>query len=139
MSLDNLLREGKLTKLPFDKGETKNLLEIVDRDIKSSVDAPNTDWQVMICYNAGLALCNLLIRYNNYRVKGSDHHKTSINAAKILMNDKNLDDYFDLLDRVRRKRNNMTYNQVNLSTEMEFKNLHENTIKAQSYIVELLK
>jgi hypothetical protein len=68
MSLSDWANNGWLRKHSTSKQEIKQLLEIVDRDLKDAQQrGVSADWRFGIAYNAALKLCTILMYTEGYR------------------------------------------------------------------------
>lgn len=65
--------------------ELADLFSVVDRDLRdASITALSDDRRFATAYNAVLQLCKVVIAVEGYRVSGSGHHQTSIEAQESL-------------------------------------------------------
>jgi hypothetical protein len=67
MSLQSWLNNGWLRAHKTSPQEIKDLLEIVDRDLKDAGGNISADWRFGIAYNAALKLCTILVHASGYR------------------------------------------------------------------------
>lgn len=80
---------NKLEHLKSDHSEISNLLSIAERDIKDAkVKAISNDRRYTAAYNAVLQLCTVLVRNENFRIKGTAHHYNTLRAAGIILGEK---------------------------------------------------
>ena len=125
MSIDNLLARGILEEQASSQKELRDLLNIVDRDIKDSeVSGVSFDWQFGIAYNAALKLASILVRGTGYRVKGGSHHMNTIAMIPQILGPDRKDDS-EYLDACRKKRNTLEYDLVGGATEADVMELRE--------------
>ncbi len=71
MSLEQWLNNGWLRRHKTSPNEIKNLLMIVDRDLKDAEEGISNDWQFGIAYNAALKLCTILLYAEGYKAERS--------------------------------------------------------------------
>lgn len=112
--------------------EIKQLLEMVNRDIKDSGQKNlSADWQFGIAYNAALKLCTILLYSEGYRPEKVQAHYRTIRALPLILgNDKQSD--ADYLDICRIKRNTVEYDYIGGVTK-------ENASELRNYVQELRK
>ena len=85
MSLKSWENNGWLKVEPASSNEIRNLLFIIDRDIKDSQEKVSADWQFGIAHNAALKLCTILLRSEGYRPShGNHHYRTIMSVPEIL-------------------------------------------------------
>jgi hypothetical protein len=104
--------------------EIADLLAVVDRDLEDAALAHlSADWRFSIAYNAALQLATLALVAEGYRPGRERVHERAILslretagiAAKTV----------DLLDAVRRKRNQNSYEHAGATSAAEARELHE--------------
>jgi len=78
----------------------------------------SSEWSFNIAYNAMQQAGRALMLYHGYRSVGSGHHLTVIQFLKISFETK-FNEIFILMDRMRRQRNQTTYETVGITSEKE--------------------
>ena len=122
MSLEQWEGNGWLRRAPTSRGEIRNLLAIVDRDLKDATGSISPDWKFGIAYNAALKLCIVLLRAQGYRpAHGSQHHR-AIMAMPLTLGPSRRKDA-EYLDACRNKRNAVEYDYIGGASEADAKEL----------------
>ncbi|MBN1274257.1 MAG: hypothetical protein JXB26_18500 [Candidatus Aminicenantes bacterium] len=124
MSLDDWEQAGWLRKYETSAKEISNLLSLVGRDLKDSLQEEiSLDWRFNIAYNAALQLATLILYSSGYRTgRGESKHYRVIQAISLIMGNQ-LNPIRDYLDSCRRKRNTSEYDAVGTVSEKEFNDL----------------
>lgn len=122
MSLQQWENNGWLKSEPTSSNEIRNLLVIIDRDIKDSQKNVSADWQFGIAYNAALKLCTILLRSEGYRPShGNHHYRTIMSVPEILGSVWN--ENSEYLNACRMKRNTLEYDYAGAVTTSDIKEL----------------
>lgn len=109
MSLADWSQNGWLRLHKASKEEVRNLLQIVDRDLKDAKSKElSDDWKFGIAYNAALKLCTILLHGSGYRPEKNLAHYRTLQALPLILGDKYKADA-DYLDTCRKKRNETEY------------------------------
>lgn len=122
MTLDQWAENGWLRPHQTSAKEIRNLLNIVERDLKDADGGISTDWQFGIAYNAALKLCTVLLYASGYRAERNLQHYRTIQALPLILGAEKKDDAL-YLDRCRAKRNTVEYEYAGAVTETETKEL----------------
>jgi uncharacterized protein (UPF0332 family) len=139
MSLEELLKEGKLKRHKTSKEEIKNLIKVIKRDIQDSqVKGLSTDRKFAIAYNAVLQSATILLYCEGYRAKGIGHHYTIFQTMKGILGGKykKLADYFDSC---RVKRNTAFYGYAGIISEKEANELIDEAENFLDIVIKWLK
>lgn len=130
---------NKIEHLKSDKAEISDLLSIAERDIKDSkVKAISNDRRYTAAYNAALQLCTVLIRNENYRIKGTAHHYNTFKAAGIILGEKH-QSTIDYFDSCRNKRNRAEYDRVLNISDTELDELIDEAEKFMKLVKGILR
>ncbi len=122
MSLQQWENNGWLKSEPVSSNEIRNLLVIINRDIKDSQENVSADWQFGIAYNAALKLCTILLRSEGYRPSHGNHHYRAImSVPEILGSEWNENAVY--LNACRMKRNTLEYDYAGAATTSDIKEL----------------
>lgn len=93
MTLKDWESNGWLRVHKTSKQEIKQLLEIVDRDIKDAQQKiVSADWRFGIAYNAALKLCTILIYSEGYKPEKALAHYRTIQALPVILGQQKGDD-----------------------------------------------
>ncbi len=125
MSLNSLLKSGKLRRHKTSSREILDLFEVVRRDLKdASIKSLSADRRFATAYNAALQLTMILMHAKGYRTASQGHHKTSFEflAAVEKKRFEKLARYFDLC---RKKRNITDYDRAQVVSTREVEELIE--------------
>lgn len=91
--------------------EIRNLLAIVERDLKDSEEGISEDWRFGIAYNAALKLCTILLYASGFTAEKTLQHYRTIQAMPLILGARRQKDA-DYLDTCRKKRNTVEYDAV---------------------------
>jgi len=118
MTLKQWADNGWLRPHQASAKEIRDLLNIVERDLKDAVGGVSTDWRFGIAYNAALKLCTVLLYACGYRAERKLQHYRTLQALPLILGAENKADAL-LLERCRVKRNTAEYEYVGAVTEAE--------------------
>ena len=116
MSLKQWEANGWLRKHETSPDEIKNLLMIVDRDLKDASEGISADWRFGIAYNAALKLCTVLLYAEGYKAERTLQHYRTIQALPLILGQEKANDA-NYLDTCRSKRNIVEYDYVGGATD----------------------
>jgi len=108
VSLPNWQSNGWVRPHKSSPREIRDLLEIVDRDLKDAGGAISADWRFGIAYNAALKLCTILVHASGFRPEKTLQHYRTIQALSLILGDGRASDV-DYLDTCRSRRNTIEY------------------------------
>ena len=135
MTIDKLLKEGKLHQFKATQDEIEKPLEIAERDlaVAEKIFEEDLDWSFSIAYNAILQACRAYMFSLGYRPASSEMHKTVFEFMEVMSEDphKEMIAYFD---RARRKRHRTLYDEVGLVSTEEVLELLK---QARTFIAEM--
>ncbi|MGH7676019.1 MAG: hypothetical protein ACREMV_12175 [Gemmatimonadales bacterium] len=118
--------------------EIVDLFTVVDRDLEdAAIPRLSADWRLGISYNAALQLATLALAAEGFRPGRERAHERAIlslrdsvgTAAKTV----------DLLDAVRRKRNQINYERAGTTSEAEAEELYKVVTALRVEVVRWLK
>jgi hypothetical protein len=116
MSLKQWEANGWVRKHETSPEEIRNLLMIVDRDVKDAAEGISADWRFGIAYNAALKLCMVLLYAEGYKAERTLQHYRTIQALPLILGpDKKEDTAY--LEACRSKRNIVEYDYVGGATD----------------------
>ncbi|MCX5895333.1 MAG: hypothetical protein NTZ51_05840 [Proteobacteria bacterium] len=115
MSLQQWEANGWLRKHETSPEEIRNLLMIVDRDVKDAAEGISADWRFGIAYNAALKLCTVLLYAEGYKAERTMQHYRTIQALPLILGPEKTDDT-SYLEACRSKRNIVEYDYVGGAT-----------------------
>ena len=111
MNLKQWLDNGWLRPHRTSAEEIRNLLAIVDRDLRDAQGGISPDWRFGIAYNAALKLCTILLYAEGYRPERTLQHYRTIQCLPIVLGETRKHDA-EYLDACRAKRNRVEYEYV---------------------------
>lgn len=118
--------------------EIADLFAVVDRDlVDAAIARLSPDWQLGISYNAGLQLATLALVAEGFRPGRERAHERAILSLRDTVGVGA--ETVDLLDTVRRKRNQVNYEHVGSVSAKEAKALHDEVSDLRGKVVRWLK
>lgn len=113
MSFDELLRDGRVERVRFRPVDAWEQLNLAYRDLRTAdgLLESNLDWAYIVAYNAALQAARALLFAHGFRPTGGEQHVTAVLALSAAGVDA---DTVDVVDRMRRKRHKVVYDQVGL-------------------------
>jgi uncharacterized protein (UPF0332 family) len=124
MSVEKLLRDGRVPPFNATHDEVNKAIEIAERDLAlaEKILDDDLDWSFSIAYNAVLQTCRAYMFHRGYRPATTEGHKAVFDFMKATVAEplKNTIYYFD---RIRKKRHRTLYDEAGLITEKETKGL----------------
>ncbi|UCG42507.1 MAG: HEPN domain-containing protein [candidate division WOR-3 bacterium] len=125
-TLDIWVSSGSLQRHQTSPEEIANILGIVERDIADSqTPGLSADCRLTIAYNAALQAARAALAASGYRVSGSEkgHHYRMIESLRHTVEPPAAD--VDLLQRMKKKRNQSDYEVAGAVTEREAEEMLE--------------
>ncbi len=120
MTIDDLLKEGKLHRFEAEPEEIDKCLEIAKRDLSlaEKILEEDLDWCFSITYNVIFQVCRAYIFSLGYRPAATEAHKTTFEFMELTIEEPHKESviYFD---RVRKKRHKILYDEAGLVTRKE--------------------
>jgi len=118
MSLSELKRSGKVRPIPVDERQIANLLAISKRDldVAASLLEKNLDWCFIASYNSMLQASRALLFSYGFSASEEEQHKTVVEFVKSILGE---NDLTQALDRMRRKRHEVTYDEAGAISRYE--------------------
>jgi hypothetical protein len=139
MTLQNWANNGWLRVHKTSKQEIKQLLEIVERDLKDSRQKGlSADWRFGIAYNAALKLCTILVYSEGYRPEKTLAHYRTLQALPLILGQEK-DDDAEYLDTCRSKRNIVEYDYIGGATDADANELIAFGIGLKNEVLDWLK
>lgn len=143
MNLSDLLKQDRVEKFESDKDQIKNELENASAKLKSAKNVLGiNEWGLAhtAAYEAMLHAGSALMFSKGYRTKGSEHHATVVLFVQAVFSAKfSNKDVLDSFDRARKLRHGRTYDNANLISPTQAKNLVENAEAFVDKTKEILK
>ncbi|MEO8451563.1 MAG: hypothetical protein ABI647_17345, partial [Gemmatimonadota bacterium] len=118
--------------------EIADLLAVVDRDLEdAAIPRLSPDWRLGISYNAALQLATLALAAEGFRPGRDRAHERAILSLRdtVGIAPKTV----DLLDTIRRKRNQINYDRARTTSAAEAEELREVVIALRTDVVRWLK
>jgi uncharacterized protein (UPF0332 family) len=143
MNLSDLLKQDRVEKFESDKEQIKNELENASAKLTSAKNILGIDeWGSAhaSAYEAMLHAGRALMFSKGYRTKGSEHHATVVLFVEAVFSAKfSNKDVLDSFDRARKLRHGRSYDNANLVSPTQAKNLVENAEAFVNITKEILK
>jgi hypothetical protein len=118
MSLENWLANGWLVGHQTSKQEIRDLLGVVDRDLKdASTKGLSADWRMAITYNAALQCAVAALAVAGYRTGRQAHHYYAIESLALTIG--LADEDVRTIDMFRKKRNIADYERSGVVSDAE--------------------
>jgi len=118
--------------------EITDLFAVVDRDlVDAAVPRLSPDWRLGISYNAALQLATLALAAAGYRPGRERAHERAILSLRETVGVSPAT--VDLLDAVRRKRNQSNYERAGTTSAAEAAELHNAVAELRGAVVRWLK
>jgi uncharacterized protein (UPF0332 family) len=124
MSIDDLLRAGRIRRETISRPEIHEALKLADRDLRVArkLMADETDWGFTVAYNAVLQAARAFMFAKGYRPASAEGHKNTFAFLAAALGPEHVDlvSYFD---RMRNKRNQAVYAMAGRIADTEARNL----------------
>ena len=135
MSIEKLIKAGRIHRFEATRDEVDKAIEIARRDLTSaeSMIGESLDWCFSIAYNAVLQASRAYMLHKGYRPASAETHKATFEFMKLSV-PSNLTETVSYFDRARKKRHRTIYDEVGLITENEAKELLKKAREFLEYI-----
>jgi len=122
MDLSKLKSSGHIREIPIDKKQIDDLIKLAKRDLKvaEKLISDNLDWSFIVSYNSMLQISRAFMYSYGYTTSEEEHHKTVIEFLRAIIGEKEKD-LTNTLDRMRRKRHEVTYDESDIVSDFEAK------------------
>jgi len=137
MNLEKWLNEQRITAHETSCQEIRNLIEVVDRDIKdASIETLSPDRRFNIAYNAALQLATILLHCRGFRTHHArgGHHWITFSVLPDLL-EEDVSEYAVYFDTCRIKRNASDYTKADEISESEAHELLEEVKVFKDFII----
>jgi len=137
MSVDKLIKEGRIHHFEASQEEIDKPLEIAQRDLAlaEKILQDNLDWCFSITYNAIFQACRAYMFSLGYRPATNQAHKATFEFMELTI-EKPHKETITYFDRARKKRHRIMYNEAGSVSKREAEELLK---MARSFIVEIEK
>jgi uncharacterized protein (UPF0332 family) len=137
MSLAELKKSGRIREIQVDRKQIGSLMAVARRDlgVAEGLAGRNFDWCYMAAYNSMLQASRALMCSYGYSAGEEAHHKTVVEFVAAVLGEKDAG-VANTLDRMRRKRHDVTYDEAGIISEYEAKHALET---ARSYLAMIEK
>ena len=137
MSLREWLANRWLVEHEPSREEIADLFAVVDRDLKdAAVPRLSADWRLGISYNAALQLATLALAAEGYRPGRERAHERAILALRDTVGIAG--ETVDVLDTVRRKRNQISYEHAGTTSDREAEEFYKTVRSLRAAVVRWL-
>ena len=120
------------------RDEIADLFAVVDRDLKdAAVPRLSADWRLGISYNAALQLATLALAAEGYRPGRERAHERAILSLRDTV--RIAGETVDVLDAVRRKRNQISYEHAGTTSDREAEEFYKTVARLRTEVVHWLK
>lgn len=119
--------------------ELEGLFAVAERSLKdASVTALSDDGRFLMAYTAAYQLSTIALHASGYQAHGDDHHKVTFSALPVAMGGQFTltSDYFD---RCRKKRNNLQYDNANVTSTSEAEELLKRVERFREELIDWLR
>jgi hypothetical protein len=118
MSLEEWLEKGWIKSYKTTPREIRNLLSIVNRDIRQSqIQGLDNDTKLSLAYNAALQCCATVLSATGFRASHEAYHYHLIQSLRFTL--KAESNLISTLDKLRKKRNINEYERAGTVSENE--------------------
>ena len=124
MSLDELLRAGRVRRATISRREIEEAMKRAARDLRTArkIMAEDRDWGFAVTYNAVLQASRAWMFAQGYRPAAAEGHKNVFAFMRVALG-REYDDLITYFDRMRGKRNQALYDVAGLISETEARTL----------------
>ncbi len=137
MSLKQWADNGWLRPHTTSQEEIKNLLGMVDRNLRDASENISADWKFSIAYNAALTLCSVLLYSEGYRAARESHHYRVVQSLELTLGGGYRAD-MEYLEACRRKRNIIEYEVPGAVTEENARELIDFVVNLKTIVIDWL-
>jgi hypothetical protein len=118
--------------------ELTDLFAVIDRDLEdASVPRLSEDWRLGIAYNAALQLATLALAAEGYRPGRERAHERAILSLRFTLGTSAKT--VDVIDAVRRKRNQINYERAGTTSTAEANEFYEVAVALRAEVVRWLR
>jgi hypothetical protein len=122
MSLKTWEKNGWLRRHKTSPREIQDLLRLVARDLSyCEATGLSADWKFNIAYNASLQIATIALATSGYRTSRTAHHFRTLQSLAFTL--KLPSAQIDQLDHFRKKRNTSDYEQADLISDQEVREM----------------
>jgi uncharacterized protein (UPF0332 family) len=140
MTIDDLLRSGRIRRETVSRAEIHEALKPADRELRVArkLMADQTDWGFTVAYNAVLQAARATMFAKGYRPSSAEGHKNTFAFLAATLEPEHVDlvSYFD---RMRNKRNQAVYGMAGRIADTEARNLLRKATDFLRLVKRLLK
>jgi uncharacterized protein (UPF0332 family) len=122
MSLEELLRDRIIHRIRVKSDLAVKALRLAERDLKVTkklLKSGDYDWSLAIAYNAMLQAGRALMFNMGYRPSSSQGHAAVVKFLHAAVGRKISDRVINFLDRARRKRHRIVYEEAEITSKSE--------------------
>lgn len=134
MNLSDVLKQDLVEKFESDKEQIKNEIDNANKKMTSAKNVLGiNEWGLayVTAYNAMLHAGRALMFSKDYRPKGRDHHVAVVMFVQAVFSTKFSEDVLGSFDKARKLRHEFTYDNADLVSPTQAKNL---VINAEAFV-----
>ena len=124
MSVEDLLRSGRVRRAKISRREVEQAMARAARDLRTArkIMAEDWDWGFAVAYNAVLQASRAFMFAKGYRPASAEGHRNTFAFMRVALG-REYEDQIAYFDRMRNKRNQAIYDVAGRITETEARNL----------------
>ena len=133
MKYDELVSAGRIRPEKISQKEVSQAMELAERDLRVArkMGTDERDWGFVVAYNAVLQAARAYMFSEGFRPASAEAHKNTLAFMAVALG-KTHQALVTYLDRMRRKRHRVVYDQAGLISEKELRGL---LARAQEFVV----
>ena len=132
MSLEDLLKTGSVRRIKPNRQVIEKALAKAHKDLKVSetlIELGEYDWAYTTSYTAMLTAARGLMNYMGYRPSSSDGHVAVVRFLDSMEMEKDIRKFAGIIDRMRRTRHRVMYDEYDIITEKAANQAYEWAIR----------
>ncbi|MBI4331796.1 MAG: HEPN domain-containing protein [Chloroflexi bacterium] len=122
MSLERLLQDKKIEKIPVSEKAASDALLVARRDVEAArqnLSSESYDWSLAISYNAMLQAGRAMMSSRGYRPSGSYRHLAVVEFMREVVGKEITQKMVDVFNQMRKKRHRAVYDEMGIVSRDE--------------------